>query len=107
MHYLTKEAVISLIENEKAVYVPHAFDKMIECDNIEFEDCTVMCEDIIILDKLEAHKLSLRSVRFSVFHKLIQDFLKIWKIDDLYSITILKSFEAHYNANFASNKRAL
>ena len=120
LHYLTKEAVISLIENEKAVYVPRAFDEMIECATIEFEDCTVICEgglhfmilqkvkDIIILDKWEAHKLSSHLVPFSVFYKLLQDFLVIWKIDDSYSSTILRSFEAHYSANFSlNNKKAL
>ena len=42
--FLTEEAVVSLLENGKAIYVPPSLNEMVECHGIAFADCAVTKE---------------------------------------------------------------
>ena len=81
---LTHEAIKSLIDHDKALYVPPAFDEMVECVFIDFKDSAFNCDgglcnmvlaqvkNILVMNNIQAQKISPHEARFAMFSKLLK-----------------------------------
>ena len=116
---LTDDAMDSLLHHGKAIIVPRTFDEFVECVNIELKDSLVNYEgglhnaileqvrDILVMGMLNAQKLLARGARFAIFNELLDKFVSIWKIDERYKTTIMRSFETHYESTFIPDDKIL
>ena len=92
---------------------------MIESNQINVGEDAINCQGglygmtlnkvkgILIVEKSNAQKLSLRAARFAVFNKLLKEFLTIWQFKEHDKATIYQTFKKHYEINFAEDKKYL